>query len=95
MSDSLASLSQSAHLNNMISGSMDKPKAFKVFVGLNSGHEGRQEQEQTTTFDVSQPPANQLPASSTSGQPPANQLQATSTSGQPRILEDKEGFGTY
>jgi len=69
---------------------MDKPKAFKVFVGLSSGHESREEQEQATTFSVSQPPANQLQTTSTSGQPPANQLQASSNSGQPRILEDKE-----
>jgi hypothetical protein len=79
----------------MISGSMDKPKAFKVFVGLNSGHESREEQEQTTTFVVSQPPANQLQPTSTSGKPPANQPQATSTSGQPKTLEDKEGFCTF
>jgi hypothetical protein len=38
----------------MISGSMDRPKAFKVFVGLNNGREGSKEKEEMTTFAVSQ-----------------------------------------
>ncbi len=38
----------------MISGSVDRPKAFKVFVGLNSGHEGSKEKKEMTTFAVSQ-----------------------------------------